>query len=414
MLAALSASSPAGNSESGHAATIGLTPLVGTLPTALDKSFVPNPALAALGKRIFNDPGLSNPTGLSCASCHDAALGLASSRVARFGVAEGSVPGRYGTRNVLALRYARYTPSLVFFSDESDDDPTPQPHGGLLHDGRVDSLAEQPRVPLLDKQEMNNRDPAMVAQKLRRSSYADELRTVFGRNALDDPDRALVAAGEALRAYLESDELSPFSSRYDAFIEGKAKLTPLEMKGLQLFRDPQKGNCGSCHAFNPDSSNPLRSMFTDYGYEAVGAPRNEDLAAMRRGSQADLGLCTTAAARKWPDPAQWCGYFRTPSLRNVAVRERFMHNGVFKDLRTVVEFYASRSTDPSRWYPRGVLFDDLPERDRKNVNVSASPWNRKPGDRPGLNAGEIDAVVAFLHTLTDGDLPAPVSEGAHR
>lgn len=396
----------AGLSRAGDAppSAIGRTPVVTTVPTALDRTFVAEPVLAALGKRMFNDANLSEPKGLSCASCHDPARGLSSARVGRLGVAEGSVRGRYGMRNVPALRYARYTPSLYFFSDEPDEDTTPQPRGGLLHDGRVDSLAEQPRIPLFDKAEMNNPDQASVARKLRRADYAAALRTAFGAHALDRPDHAIAALGEALQAYLRSDELAPFTSRYDAYIGGKGGLTPLETKGMALFRDPLKGNCGSCHAFNPDSSNPLRSLFTDYGYDAVAAPRNTAIPASARAQDFDLGLCRTAAAKGWPNPGQWCGYFRTPSLRNVAVRERFMHNGVFTDLRTVVEFYATRSTDPTRWYPRGVLFDDLPARYRINVNVSASPWNRRAGARPGLDPAEVDAVVAFLGTLTDRDL----------
>lgn len=396
------AASP-GFAETISPGSIGRTPLVHTLPTAVDQVFVTKAALAALGNRIFNDANLSEPSGTSCASCHDPSRGLSSSRVKRFGVAEGSRPKRFGTRNVPALRYARYTPPLVFFSDESDDDPTPQPHGGLFHDGRVDQLEVLPQVPLLNRLEMNNRTAAAVARKLRDADYASELRTVAGPRSLGDANEAIAALAKSLKAYLQSDELSPFSSRYDAFIAGKGGLSALEQKGMQLFRDPLKGNCGSCHAFNPDSSNPLRSMFTDYGFEAIGVPRN-DLRPGRRAAQPDLGLCTVAAAKGWPNPGQWCGYFRTPSLRNVALRERFMHNGVFGDLRTVVEFYSTRSTDPSRWYPRGVLFDDLPARYRRNVNVIVSPWNRRPGAKPGLDATEIDAVVAFLGTLTDRDL----------
>ncbi len=383
---------------------VGHTPVLYTVRTAAAQTFADQPVLAALGRRIFEDASLSEPRGLGCASCHEASRGLSSTRIASRGVAEGSVRGRFGIRNVPALRYARYTPPLYFFSDEPDEDPTPQPRGGLLLDGRVDTLAEQPSMPLLDPREMNNPDRATVARKLRAADYASQLRAVFGARSLDDPDAAMKALGAALQAYLQSDALSPFSSRYDAFIAGRGKLTPLETKGLALFRDPLKGNCGSCHEFNPDSSNPRRSMFTDYGYDAVGAPRNAAIPALRHRDDFDLGLCGTAAAKGWPNPGQWCGYFRTPSLRNVALRERFMHNGVFTDLRTVVEFYASRSTYPSRWYPRGVRFDDLPARYRVNVNVMASPWNRRPGSRPGLDADEVEAVVAFLGTLTDGDL----------
>ena len=78
-----------------------------------------------------------------------------------------------------------------------------------------------------------------------------------------------------------------------------------------------------------------------------------------------------------------------------------MHNGTFLRLRDVVAFYATRATDPRRWYPSGVPFDDVPARYRRQVSVMSPPYNRKIGDAPALNDDEIDAVVAFLRTLTD-------------
>lgn len=96
----------------------------------------------------------------------------------------------------------------------------------------------------------------------------------------------------------------------------------------------------------------------------------------------------------------------TPSLRNVALRLVFFHNGSVGTLRRAVAFYAQRDTDPARWYPTDaqgqlVLFDDLPRQYWANLDREA-PFDRKPGDAPALNAAEIDDVVAFLGTLTDG------------
>lgn len=78
-----------------------------------------------------------------------------------------------------------------------------------------------------------------------------------------------------------------------------------------------------------------------------------------------------------------------------------MHNGVFTKLRDVVAFYATRSTDPKRWYTHGVVFDDVPARYREYVSVDKAPYNRQEGERPALDDHEIDALVAFLGTLTD-------------
>jgi cytochrome c peroxidase len=78
-----------------------------------------------------------------------------------------------------------------------------------------------------------------------------------------------------------------------------------------------------------------------------------------------------------------------------------MHNGVFSTLRDVVAFYATRATNPTRWYKRGVVFDDMPAQYRQNVNVDKAPYNRHEGEVPPLDESDIDAIVAFLGTLTD-------------
>jgi cytochrome c peroxidase len=93
--------------------------------------------------------------------------------------------------------------------------------------------------------------------------------------------------------------------------------------------------------------------------------------------------------------------FRTPSLRNVAVRKSFMHNGVFMNLRDAVAFYATRATNPMHWYVSGVKFDDVPPKYRHQVNVNSIPYNRRQGDDPALTDADVDAIVAFLGTLTD-------------
>ena len=98
--------------------------------------------------------------------------------------------------------------------------------------------------------------------------------------------------------------------------------------------------------------------------------------------------------------------FKSPSLRNVALRRTFFHNGVFHTLKQVMEFYVERDTDPEKWYPRdgdGSLrkFDDLPSEYHANVNVEP-PFDRHPGDKPALSGPEIDDIIAFLQTLNDG------------
>jgi cytochrome c peroxidase len=348
--------------------------------------------LRALGRAIFFDATLSEPRGTSCASCHDPARAFSGVNGSTNGLPRGSRPGHFARRTSPSLLYLRYVPSFRFHQE--GDDPQAEPFGGLFWDGRVDNVRALARQPLLNPDEMNNADGMAIATKLARAPYAAELTRLVG--APTTAEAALDGVGRALEAFLTSDEMAPFSSRFDAFVRGKGTLTALERRGLALFEDPLKGACSSCHLVDVGSHDPVASLLTDYGYDAVAAPRN---ARAPRRREPDLGACEPHGPQT-SEPAP-CASFRTPSLRNVAVRASFMHNGTFTRLRDVVAFYATRGTDPKRWYPSGVLFDDVPKQFRGLVNVTSPPYDRRPGYPPALTDEEIDAVVAFLGTLTD-------------
>jgi cytochrome c peroxidase len=187
------------------------------------------------------------------------------------------------------------------------------------------------------------------------------------------------------------------------------------MRGLQLFSDPAKGNCASCHtsAIKQDGAFPA---FSDFGHIAVGVPRNRQLAANADPAFFDLGLCGPDRTDLKNRP-EYCGLFRTPSLRNVALRKTFFHNGAIHSLEDAVRFYAERDTQPQKWYPRkadGTVdkFDDLPPQYRANVNMER-PFGGKPGAKPVLSEADVRDIVAFLKTLTDGyrpTTPAPVAK----
>jgi cytochrome c peroxidase len=397
--AALSAGAARADDTPRVVARVGDTPQYAAIVPAARPLAPFAPERVALGRQLFADPRLSQPRGTSCASCHDPARGFTGFNGGRDGVAGGSLRGRLGTRNPPSLTYARYLPPLYFYQD--DDAQVPAPFGGLMLDGRADTLAAQAREPLLARHEMNLGSPRAAARRLKEAGYEAAFEAQYGPGVLRDPRRALDAFGRSLEAYLQSDELSPFDSRFDESLRGAPSLTLQERRGLAIFRNPDQGNCASCHSVSATSSNPARSLFTDFGYEALGVPRNRALPANAGARDFDLGLCRTAEARRWPEPDAWCGYFRTPSLRNVAVRQRFMHNGVFTSLRDAVRFYATRATDPAAWYGRHPVFDDLPAPMRGNVNVVSTPLNRRPGATPALSDDDIDALVAFLGTLTD-------------
>jgi cytochrome c peroxidase len=210
----------------------------------------------------------------------------------------------------------------------------------------------------------------------------------------------------ALEAFqVGNEKFHLFTSKFDAVLEGRATLTVQEARGLALFNNPAAGNCAACHpsAPGPGGAKPL---FTNFGYFALGVPRSSAL-ANADSAFFDLGLCgprrTDLAAR-----SDLCGLFKTPTLRNVALTAPYFHNGIFNTLEEVVDFDATRDTDPARWYPTvgGVvqMFNDLPAIYHSNVTRIA-PFSQMPGQPPQLSPQDILDIAAFLRTLTDGWTP---------
>ena len=368
-------------------------------------------AIEQLGQRLFEDPELSTPPGRSCSSCHDprrAFSGNAGSNVTA--VARGSRAGVFSSRNVPSISYAMFRPPFGF-GREADGDHTGRDEamGGLFWDGRADTFQGQAEGPLLNPREMNNVDLASVVDKVRRASYAPLFIGVFGASALEDDQSAFGGLGDALAAFQSTARFRRFSSKFDDYLRHRGELSLEEARGFLLFRDPEKGNCIACHAGKPESREPSDWLFSNFSFETLGLPRNRELPDNADPRAFDLGLCQRAdLAEKAPphfDLRSVCGAFQVPSLRNVALTAPYGHNGVFTTLREVVSFYATRDTHPERWYPKiaGKVqsFDDLPPRDRVNVNHAEVPYDRKLGQAPRLDQAEIDAIVAFLETLTD-------------
>jgi cytochrome c peroxidase len=248
---------------------------------------------------------------------------------------------------------------------------------------------------------MNIRDAVALVAKVAASDAAPLLRQAFGEDVFVDPGRAVQAIAASIAAFEQSPALAPFTSKFDAVLRGTARFTPAEGRGQSLFTIAQKGNCAACHTLNADSRDPRDSLFTDFGFHALGVPRNPDIA---REGEFDLGYCAVQPGGASSN-ARWCGWFKTPTLRNIALTAPYMHNGRLATLREAVAFYATRDTHPERWYPNGEKFNDLPAALRASVDVETRPYHRKPGQRPALNDEEIDDIVEFLRTLTDGYVP---------
>lgn len=373
---------------------------------------VPAPELAALGKLMFHDASLSASGKQSCASCHapDHAYAPPNRLAVQLG---GHDLQALGIRAAPSLRYVQNVPpfSEHFFDNDDDDSKDQGPTGGHDWDGRANSSHEQASGPLLSQEEMGNVDQAAVVAHLKNAAYAARFMQAFGADIFARPQDAFAAASMALEVYQETpSEFYPYTSKYDAFLRKQVTLNAQEARGLALFNRADKGNCAACHVSAMKSG--AFPSFSDFGFIALGGPRNRTLPANAKADFYDLGLCGPLRTDLAKRP-EFCGLFRTPSLRNVATRQVFFHNGVFHSLDEVLQFYATRDTDPARWYGRKAdgspnTFDDLPAQYRGNVNVEA-PFGRKPGQAPALDKREIADIIAFLKTLNDG-YTAPAAE----
>jgi cytochrome c peroxidase len=364
--------------------------------------------MTEIGRALFFDVSLSASGKVACATCHDPrhAFGPPNDWPVQLG---GSGGRRPGVRAVPSLRYSQNIPPFTehYFDDEEDDGIDQGPAGGRTWDGRASSAHDQARLPLFSPFEMANANAEEVVARVRRAGYAALIRAAFGARVLDDAATALKAVLLSLETYEQSPaEFYPYSSKYDAWLRHEAALSAGELRGLAAFNDPARGNCARCHPSG--MRNGAFPQFTDFGYAALGAPRNRAIPANAEQRYFDLGLCGPQRT-DLADKPQYCGLFRTPSLRNAATRRVFFHNGVFHRVEEAVRFYAERDTQPQKWYPRaangGVAkFDDLPAQYRGNVEVQ-TPFDRHTGERPALSEADIADILLFLKTLTDGYEP---------
>ncbi len=392
-------------------------------------------AMAQLGRQIFYDANLSSSGQLSCASCHSPqhAYGPPSEGPVMLG---GPKLSSQGVRAVPSLEYLERQPPFSIGPDNPELEnvnlaqmaalgrtaaraqkiatsaqatTNMVPQGGLFGDGRADTFQDQAIMPLLDPREMDGGDIATVVAKLRQASYAKSFTELFGVGVFDNRRLLVAEAMFAVGRYqVEEPSFHPYTSKYDYWLEDRARLNEAEMRGYDLFNDPKKANCGGCHLDQP-SRDGLPPLFTDHQYEALGAPRNFALAVNKDPGYFDLGICGPTRT-DMATQTQYCGMFATPTLRNAATRRAFFHNGVFQTLRQVLDFYNFRDTDPQKVYPRGPdgtarKFDDVPARFEANIDVADPPFDRHLGETPAMTAQDESDIIAFLQTLTDGYQP---------
>ena len=370
------------------------------------KADTPLSPQAQLGKKLFFDATLSASGTMSCATCHhpDHAYAPANNLAVQLG---GKDMRQAGTRAVPSLRYLEFTPKFTrhFYLPASEGLEDEGPAGGLTHDGALDSMSKQAAVPLLAANEMANLTAAGFTEKLQRSTLAPEFIKIFGTDAFKTPDIALDQAGKALEAFETEDySFHPYTSKFDAVVSGEAQFTESEARGFIVFHNPNKGNCAKCHSDRVGGSG-RPAQFTDFGFEAIGAPRNAEIPANKDPAYFDLGLCGPVR-KDLSKETEYCGMFKTPTLRNVATRQVFLHNGVFKSLDDVIHFYAARDSKPEKWFPKVhgkiELYNDLPKKYRNNVDHFNVPFNPKKITAQAMTEAEMQDLLAFLKTLDDG------------
>ena len=214
----------------------------------------------------------------------------------------------------------------------------------------------------------------------------------------------------AIAAFERSPELAPFTSKYDAYLAGKARLAAAELRGLKLFEDEKKGNCAACHP-SRRSQDGRPPLFTDFTYDNLGVPRhpgNPFYTQAKEHNPAGSGYVDLGLGAVVNKPSEH-GKFKVPTLRNVDLTAPYMHNGYFTTLRAVVEFYNDRDV-------RRRCKSEATEAEAQQARCWPAPEvaanvNRDEMGRLRLNDREIDDIVAFMRTLTDGYEPAPARAG---
>ncbi len=358
--------------------------------------------IEAFGEALFFDENLSMQRTQSCATCHDPERGFTDGRRDARGnvraVSLGDDGVSLGDRNAPSAAYAFLSPEFHIGTRERHNKQNDHrlytgPLGGQFWDGREADLEGQAGGPPLNPLEMGMPDAASVAQRLGEDEeHRRALFEFFGPEALDDDEAAYVAMTQAIAAFERTEAFAPFDSRYDRSLRGEVALTFTELTGKAIFFS-QFGNCAVCHQLysEGDPVNETRETFTGYEFHNIGVPTNEAVRRLNGVTTPDLGLGNDQSIE---DP-MLRGAFKVPTLRNVAVTGPYMHNGVFAELRTVVEFYDHftnpevRALNPETGQP--WRSPEIPETVRTELLEVGDP----------MTDNDVEGLVCFLRALTD-------------
>lgn len=340
-----------------------------------------------LGQQLFFDLNLSQNRTQSCASCHAPDKGFSDHRGSGTDLAAslGDDGISLGDRNAPSASYAVFSPEFHKTKDGIYK-------GGQFWDGRASTLADQAAGPPLNPGEMGMSDKASVMARLQENSqYTAAFKSIYGDAIFEQADKAYSAMSDAIASFEKTAFFSPFDAKYDRYLRGEYELTPQEDLGRTLFFSQQFTSCNLCHQLRV-LPGQKEETFSNYEFHNIGVPANSALRAINGATQIDQGLLNHPDVN---DVAQR-GKFKTPTLRNVAVTGPYMHNGVFTDLRTVILFYNKYN---SRSEKRQINPETGEQWGEPEIAQNLSRKELETG--PALDDKRINALVAFLKTLTD-------------
>ena len=340
-----------------------------------------------LGEVLFFDKSLSFNKTQSCSTCHNPSTAFVDQRKnsANQMVSEGDNPHLHGNRNANTALYAMFSPDFHF--DEKIQDYV----GGQFWDGRAKDLAEQAGGPPVNPVEMGMPDKKSIVERLKANSiYYKAITDIYGESIWADTDKIYAIMEKAIAEFEKHELFAQFSSKYDRTLKGEAELTALEAEGKALFFDKTRTNCSNCH--QSSEANSAKETFTNYRYYNIGVPSNQALIKLNKlaADYVDNGLLDNPMVKG--DEKQK-GKFKVPTLRNIGVTAPYMHNGVFRDLKTVLLFKDSFNNPNRKINPETEKAWDKAEYAQ---TINPDVLKAKP-----LTDEEINALEAFLKTLTD-------------
>jgi len=347
----------------------------------------------SLGQTLFFDTILSKNNTQSCSTCHDPEKGFSDHRDSGVSAAGslGDDGKSIGDRNAPTASYAMYSPRFHF------DNEKKQFIGGQFYDGREHTLKGQAGGPPTNPVEMGIPSKEFMAKRLENDPmYNKEFKSIYGDDIFEDADKTYEMMAQAIGAFETTEEFAPFDSKYDRYLRGEYDLTVLEDLGRTLFFSNNNTNCASCHMLKTEDA--PKETFSNYQYHNIGVPQNEDLMAKNvvdPKTFVDHGLMQNPMVKNLPNAKEYDGKIKVATLRNIAVTAPYMHNGIFKDLVTVVKFY-------DKYVNKEQNINPETNKPWKDPEVQIGKEDKKLLlEAKALSDRKIEALVAFMKTLTD-------------